>query len=64
MEKEINVVPYAVIRICDSCNQGEMLPTGEVKYPGPLWCEHRCERCGNTNNFNEKYPLIKFRREV
>lgn len=38
-----------------------MLPTGEVKYPGPLCCEHKGEKCGMRKEFSEKYPLIKYR---
>lgn len=64
MEKEIVVIPYAVIQICDSCQRGEMLPTGQVDYSFPFWCEHECGNCGIKKNFSDKYPIIKFQREA
>lgn len=64
MEKEIKATPYALIQICDSCQSGEMLPTGEIKYPGPVWFEHRCNKCGLKRFFSDKYPLIKYRLDV
>ena len=31
MEKEVEATPYAIIQLCDVCETGELLPTGNNK---------------------------------
>jgi len=63
VKKEINVIPYGVIQICDECKQGEMLPTGEWHMTSPPKFEHQCTTCLDMKYYDESYPIIKYRRK-
>lgn len=45
--------------VCDKCKEGTMIPTGEVLMSNPVQCPHRCENCGNIQNYNVSYPYQK-----
>lgn len=61
MEKEFKVNPVGIKYTCDSCNTGEMLPTGKMNMlEFKATYTHVCNNCGTENNFNEKYPLIRY----
>lgn len=62
MEKEIEVITYAVAYVCDNCNEREMTPNGIMKMLNPPLYEHVCMKCGFKKNLRENYPLIKYRR--
>lgn len=63
MEKEVKVTPYAVVKICESCGEGEMFLIGDIKLSNPPKWEHKCEKCGASNYFEEKYPTVRYRRQ-
>jgi DNA polymerase III alpha subunit (gram-positive type) len=61
LEKSYEVKPIVIKYICDSCNLGEMLPTGKMKmFETHALFIHKCEKCGVEHDFFEKYPLIKY----
>ena len=66
MEKEVEATPYAIIQLCDVCETGELLPTGNNKYMPVVKIEHKCSFCGELRYFKETYPAIRFliNREV
>lgn len=61
MEKEVRVETYGVIKICNTCESGEVLPTGNDSYMPEIKLEHKCINCGDLVYLSEKYPLIKYR---
>ncbi|MED1556790.1 hypothetical protein [Bacillus paramycoides] len=61
MEKEFEVHPVLARYICDSCKEGEMLPTGEWRMINPPTFEHECNKCGKKISFLEQYPLIRWK---
>lgn len=64
MEKEIIVNPYGIVQLCDSCKDGEMVPTGRIKTENSSIFEHKCNVCGTIKFYPEKFPAIRFRRSV
>jgi len=61
MEKHYAVQPTGVQYICDTCREGEMLPTGQNNWStDPPEFEHSCNQCGTKNTLKEKYPLIRY----
>lgn len=64
MEKRFEVKPYGVEYTCDSCEEGEMLPTGKAFWSDPPKFEHKCNKCGNTLSLLEKYPVIRYERNT
>ena len=59
-EKKVKAIPYAVIQLCDVCETGQLLPTGNNKYIPDIQIEHKCNHCGKTQTFQESYPAIRF----
>ena len=61
MEEKFDVSPIGIRYICDSCNNGEMLPTGEMNmYENHATFIHKCKTCKNEKELMEKYPLIRY----
>ncbi|UOK49472.1 hypothetical protein KU891_29105 (plasmid) [Bacillus tropicus] len=61
MEQTFEVRPFGVKYICDSCGEGEMLHTGEIKWrSSPPELAHECNQCGHKEYFHDKYPLIRW----
>ncbi|OUB49894.1 hypothetical protein [Bacillus thuringiensis] len=61
MEEKFEVKPVGVKYICDSCNQGEMVPTNNIKmFEKNIEYIHKCSRCGAERGLNNKYPLIRY----
>jgi DNA polymerase III alpha subunit (gram-positive type) len=61
LEKSFEVNPILIKYICDSCNTGEMLPTGKMKmFETYALYIHKCEKCGVEHDLNEKYPTIRY----
>lgn len=60
IEKNVHAVPYAVLKLCEICEKGEYLPTGNNKYTPDIQIEHKCNHCGKTQTFKESYPAIRF----
>lgn len=61
MEKTFTVKPVGVKYICDSCKNGEMLPTENIKmFEKHIEFTHKCKKCGSEKDFTEKYPLIRY----
>jgi hypothetical protein len=59
MEKELEVlIPVEVGYECDLCKKGLMYPTGVINQG----FEHKCDKCGNTQSFDIKYPTVKYRK--
>ncbi|MBM7835701.1 hypothetical protein [Clostridium sardiniense] len=62
MEKETLVKSILVKYICDYCNEGNVIPTGENYWEyNPPKFEHKCTKCGKRILLNDKYPLIRYR---
>lgn len=59
MIKECKTEAIGLICICDKCNKGEMLPTGENMWNSTHPFKHRCTECGNEEFYSDKYPTIK-----
>lgn len=59
-EKKVKAIPYAAIQLCDVCETGQLLPTGNNKYIPDIQIEHKCNHCGKTQTFQESYPAIRF----
>ena len=59
-EKKVKAIPYAVIQLCNVCETGQLLPTGNNKYIPDIQIEHKCNHCGKTQTFQESYPAIRF----
>lgn len=61
LEQEYSIKPIGVKYICDNCNVGEMLPTGNNNWiVNPPTFEHSCSICKEKEYLKEKYPLIRF----
>ncbi|PFR59003.1 hypothetical protein COK36_20065 [Bacillus cereus] len=60
MEQRFEVKPIGVKYICDSCEEGEMIYTGEMLFFNPPTFKHTCNNCDSNQNFIEKYPLIRY----
>lgn len=62
MEKEFLIQPICIKYICDTCNEGEMLPTGENYWlSNPQKINHKCNKCGKEMMLNDKYPIIRYK---
>ena len=60
-EQEYKIKPVGVKYICDVCNEGKMLPDGDIvltSYPPQF--PHKCDNCGHKENFTVKYPNVRF----
>ena len=51
------VVPYEYNYLCDSCNTGLMIKTGEQTAAGYL---HKCAICGHQASLKKSYPQVEF----
>ncbi|MGE1060813.1 hypothetical protein [Bacillus sp. GMa5/1] len=60
LKKLFEVKPYGVKYICDSCEEGEMLPTGKAYWSDPPKFEHACNQCSAKLSLSEKYPVIRY----
>lgn len=61
MEEYVEVKPIGVEYICDFCDRGKMINTGDIKmYENHATFIHRCEKCGVLKELPEKYPLIRY----
>lgn len=59
------LIPYEVDYLCDECQIGHMLPTGNIYPTSPPKIGHKCNTCGHTQIFlNKKYPSIEYKREL
>lgn len=62
LEETYKIEPIGVKYICDKCKEGEMLPTGNNDWAtNPPQFEHACTFCNQIENFEEKYPLVRFK---
>lgn len=62
MEKEFLVKPIGIKYICDTCNEGEMIPTGENNWlTNPPNFNHKCNKCGKELLLSDKYPIIRYK---
>lgn len=48
--------------ICDDCNIGVMEQTGVMLPTDPPKWPHKCNHCGKTDVFWQKYPAIRYER--
>ena len=61
MIEKIKVETYVEKCICDRCNEGEMLPTGNNMYlTEPPKFEHKCNKCDNIEIYQKRYPAINY----
>lgn len=59
MESRFELKTFIVRYFCDPCSKkggGEYLPTGIALLTNPPQYPHKCNRCGNVQNFNKRYP--------
>lgn len=58
-EQRCEVTTYAVDYICDQCNKGMLEPSDNIMLTcDPPLFNHKCNNCGLTRTFNERYPKI------
>lgn len=60
-ETEIKIKHFEVKQYCDKCGE-ELKFTGEVLLSNPEKYVHKCEKCGNTEWLDKKYPCIEERK--
>jgi hypothetical protein len=50
--------------ICDTCEEGEMLPTSRsvLLLTNPPLLSHVCNNCGKSKNFKAEYPIIGYEK--
>jgi len=56
------IMTVQVSYLCDTCNKGEMLPTGSILLSHPPQYPHTCNNptCDNRANFKERYPTVRY----
>lgn len=62
MEKLVEVKTVMVHQMCDNCENGEFLPTGEAYMTYPAQYPHVCGGCGKKKTFDHTYPRIEYRK--
>lgn len=60
-ETEIKIKHFDVKQYCDKCGE-ELKFTGEVLLSNPAKYVHKCEKCGNAEWLDKKYPCIEERK--
>lgn len=56
--REVRV--FRIDFVCESCNKGNMVATGEMLTSNPPWYIHKCDNCGVTEKyFNKSYPSVE-----
>ncbi len=63
MEFEVRATAFAVVQVCEYCNEGEFIPNGDNSYVPDIKIGHVCNFCGETAYFQEKFPAIRHRIE-
>lgn len=64
-ERKFEVRNVGVDYVCDTCNEGIMLPTGNnMLLSHPPQFEHQCNNinCCAKQNFTERYPTFRVER--
>lgn len=61
IKKEVKV--YLVEYKCPSCENGHLLPTGNVLMTYPAKYPHKCTECEYTETFFVQYPKIQYDNE-
>ena len=56
MEIKTEVKTFLVKMICDKCGEGEMIFNGFTKTSNPPWHVHKCNKCGNIEDYRTYYP--------
>lgn len=51
------VVPYEYNYLCDSCEKGMMIATGEKTAAG---YPHKCVICSHKADLKKKYPVVEY----
>jgi hypothetical protein len=51
---------YMVEYLCDDCNRGGMVPTGQAIQSNPPRMMHVCQTCGAKKFFDVMYPVIQY----
>ena len=63
-ERRVEVRPFGVRYMCDTCKQGEMIAlTGTqafVQEQGQIYVRHVCNVCRNMAAYTEKYPTVRY----
>ena len=63
MEAKFELKKFIIRYFCEPCARkggGEYLPTGVVLLSNPPQYPHKCNRCGETKVFNQKYPRYEY----
>lgn len=47
--------------LCDKCDEGSYHGTGQVLTSNPPQYPHRCNHCGDTKTFKNRYPTVGHR---
>lgn len=61
-ERELDLKPVQVIRTCEVCNAGQLLPMGAAYPTSPPTYPHICNRpgCGARADLPRIYPFVRF----
>lgn len=62
MEKKIKVDTYIINFMCEKCKVGSMVSSGIILTSDPPKYEHRCNKCGIKENYDIRYPDIRYER--
>ena len=62
-EERFDIRPVGIRYICEFCNEGEMIATGNVSRmiatnPPSLLVPHRCNKCGKEMELPRSYPYV------
>lgn len=58
------LIPFEVQYECDECEDGFMVATGKTYLSSPPKIEHKCQKCGNVECLDDKYPKVEFIHEI
>ena len=62
MEKSYEIKPVGIKYVCDNCDEGEMLVSGNIMLmTDPPKFPHKCNVCDFEKNFTTKYPFVTYR---
>ncbi len=60
MEVASEVKVFRVKMKCNKCKEGDMVCGNTVLSLYPPLYSHKCNKCGNVENYKRKYPYTKY----
>lgn len=58
MKFKTEVKTFRIDEQCDSCNEGQMRPTGYTLDSYPPQYPHKCTKCDHTETYHNTFPYI------